>query len=64
MLAHDLNNHLNVILGRCDLLRRILEDNSDAARHVDSIAEAARRIAAMVAERKPHPPSVRRANHD
>ncbi len=53
MLAHDLNNDLNVILGRCELLKESLKEDSDAARQVEAIAEAARRMAETVRERAP-----------
>jgi signal transduction histidine kinase len=55
----DLNNDLNVILGRCELLKQFLKGDSEAARQVEAIAEAARRMAETVRERVPGQPSSR-----
>ena len=54
MLAHDLNNRLNVILGRCQLLKHCLDDDPEAVRHLESIENAARHMAELVADRLPH----------
>jgi hypothetical protein len=51
LLAHDLNNDLHVILGRCDLLSESLQPDSEAVKHLRFIREAARHMAENVADR-------------
>ena len=51
-LAHDLYNDLNVILGHCSLLSDHLSDNSDEAKHLHLIQEAARHMTNRIAERQ------------
>jgi hypothetical protein len=51
LLAHDLNSDLHVILGRCDLLSDYLQPESEAAKHLRLIREAARHMAENIADR-------------
>jgi signal transduction histidine kinase len=44
-LAHDLNNSLGVILGRCEMLGSLLADNTDAAAQINEIERVARKLA-------------------
>jgi len=46
MLAHDLLNHLSVIVGHCDLLTEEQDEDSECRKHLLSIREAARSAAA------------------
>jgi signal transduction histidine kinase len=63
MLAHDLNNDISVILGRCELLKQWLSNDPEATRQVEAITEAARRMAEIVRERVPgQPPSRSTSN--
>lgn len=48
-LAHDLNNSLSAILGRCQLLGDSLEPDSPAARNLESIREVAATMADRIA---------------
>ena len=50
LIGHDLNNDLNVVLGRCELLKDHLRGDPKAEEHLQAVAEAARRMAARVAE--------------
>lgn len=50
-LAHDLNNNISVILGRCELLGDVLQGNAAAKKHLRLIVEEARQMAARIAER-------------
>jgi len=54
LLAHDLNNDLNVILGRCELLGEFLQKDSEASKHLRLIQEAAYHMANRIAERPCH----------
>lgn len=49
-LAHDLNNKLNVILGRCELLEEILPKDTSALKQVHKIQEAAQQMADQIAK--------------
>ncbi len=51
-LAHDLNNDLAVIVGRCEILSELLVTNGDAAKHLQSIRDAADRMAGRIARRR------------
>jgi His Kinase A (phospho-acceptor) domain len=50
LVGHDLNNDLNVVLGRCELLKEHLRGDPKAEEHLQALAEAARRMAARVAD--------------
>ena len=48
LLAHDANNLLGVVLGRCELLGGLMPDNKAAAAHLSEIAEAAQKMASRI----------------
>ncbi len=50
LLAHDLNNNLSLILGRCHLQLEVLDPQSEAAMHARLIQEAAQHMARRMAE--------------
>ena len=55
ILAHDFNNNLHVILGRCEMLGDLLDVNDDrnveSIKHVRLIKEAVIHMARAIAER-------------
>ncbi len=58
ILAHDLNNDLTAILGRCELLGDLLSTNTEAAKHLRIIETVARHMIERV-EDAPHPAQVK-----
>lgn len=53
-LAHDLNNDLSVIVGRCDLLTEMLLPDGEVAKQLRLIREAAHRMARRIARQQQH----------
>jgi hypothetical protein len=54
ILAHDLNNSLNLVLLRCEMLGDLIRDNREAYQHLVLIQEAARQMAHSIAGRPCH----------
>jgi len=48
MLIHDLNNHLGVVIGRCQLLVDYVSRDVEAARHLSLILETAHKMAERI----------------
>jgi len=48
MLAHDLNNCLGVVIGRCELLNELAPEDEAIQRHLNGILEAARKMAKSI----------------
>lgn len=51
LLAHDLNNYLNLVILRCDVLGDLIRENREAYKQLVLIQEAARQMAHTIAER-------------
>ena len=47
-LAHDLNNYLGVVIGRCELLLDHASKDAQVARHSSAILDAARKMANLI----------------
>jgi len=47
-LAHDLNNYLGVVIGRCELLVDHAPKDAQAAKHSSAILDAARKMANLI----------------
>jgi len=47
-LAHDLNNYLGVVIGRCELLADHASEDAQVARHLSAILEAACKMADFI----------------
>jgi len=47
-LAHDLNNYLGVVIGRCELLVDHASKDAQVARHSSAILDAARKMADLI----------------
>jgi hypothetical protein len=47
-LAHDLNNYLGVVIGRCELLADHASKDAQVARHSSAILDAARKMADLI----------------
>ena len=50
-LAHDLLNRLGIIVGNCDLANERLPQNSEVAKHLAAIREAAHAMTVTVKSR-------------
>jgi hypothetical protein len=48
MLVHDLNNHLGVLLGRCELLRNLKFQDEGLEQHLSRIVDAALKMASRI----------------
>lgn len=46
-IAHDFNNMLSVVVGGIELTRRRIDENEEAARHLDNALEGANRASAL-----------------
>ena len=44
LLAHDLNNYVGVLIGRCELLGDLVKGQARATQHLTAIADAALKI--------------------
>lgn len=47
-LAHDLNNYLGVVIGRCELLVDHASKDAQVARHSSAILDAARKMVDLI----------------
>lgn len=50
LLAHDLNNSLNLVISRCEVLGDLISDNREAYKQLVLIQEAARHMAHRISE--------------
>jgi hypothetical protein len=48
MLAHDLNHGLTVVIGRCDLLSKLVPEDETMQRHLSGIREEAMKMASSI----------------
>lgn len=48
MLAHDLNNCLGVVIGRCQLLSELVPKDETIQRHLNGILDTARKMATRI----------------